>query len=287
MFSSRLFQEFVLKKVFGLFRHAPVFPLVILSLVLICGVGGSKIAPHDPNDGDLFRSLMPPFKDLAYPLGTDQLGRDILSRLISGARISLSVGLTVVVIAGSIGSVMAMLSGYLGGKVDMVIMRLTDAMMSIPFLMMAVALAAVLGPSLQNMIFLLSIMGWTGYARVLRGEVLRYKEGDFVKLALVDGCSTFRVLRRHIFPNIFNSLIVLATLQVGGVITTEAALSFLGLGVPPPAPSWGGMLSDSRSYTSVWWLSVFPGLAIMLTVLSCNLLGDWLRLRLDPKFRQL
>jgi len=260
---------------------------MILLLVIICGLAGSKLAPQNPNEGDLLRSLMPPFQDKAYPLGTDQLGRDIFSRIIVGARISLSVGITVVVIAGSLGALMAMLSGYLGGKVDMIIMRLTDAMMSIPFLMLAVALAAVLGPSLRNVIILLSIMGWTGYARVLRGEVLRYKESDFVKLAQVDGCSKTRILRRHIFPNIFNSLIVLATLQVGSVITIEAALSFLGLGVPPPAPSWGGMLSDSRSYTSVWWMSVFPGLAIMLTVLSCNLLGDWLRLRLDPKFRQL
>lgn len=276
-----------MKKVFDLFRHAPIIPVIILSLVIFCGVAGSKIAPHNPNDGDLLRSLMPPFKDMAYPLGTDQLGRDILSRIIVGASISLSVGVTVVAIAGSLGALMAMLSGYLGGKIDMIIMRLTDAMLSIPFLMLAVSLAAVLGPSLRNVIILLSIMGWTGYARVLRGEVLRYKESDFVKLAQVDGCTTTRILRRHIFPNIFNSLIVLATLQVGSVITIEAALSFLGLGVPPPAPSWGGMLSDSRSYTSVWWMSVFPGLAIMLTVLSCNLLGDWLRLRLDPKFRQL
>jgi peptide/nickel transport system permease protein len=275
------------KKFFGIFRHIPVLPVIMIFLVIVCGIGGPYFAPHDPTEGDLLRSLTPPLKDTGYLLGTDQLGRDIFSRIICGARISLIVGVAVVAFAGTLGVLLAMLSGYLGGKVDMIIMRITDAMMSIPFLMLAVSLAAVLGPSLRNIIVLLSIMGWTGYARVLRAEVLRYKESDFVKLAQVDGCSKSRILLRHIFPNILNSLLILATLQVGSVITIEAALSFLGLGVPPPTPSWGGMLSDSRSYTSVWWMSLFPGLAIMFTVLSFNLLGDWLRLRLDPKFRQL
>jgi peptide/nickel transport system permease protein len=197
------------------------------------------------------------------------------------------VGVLVVFFAGSLGAIFALLSGYMGGKVDMAIMRVTDTILSIPYLMLAIVMAAILGPSMFNIILLLSLLGWTRYARVLRGEVLRIKNSDFIKLAQIDGCSNVRILARHIFPNIVNTLVILATLQVGVVIIIEASLSFLGLGVPPPAPSWGGMLADSRNYISNWWLSTFPGVSIMLTVLSGNLLGEWLRFRLDPKFKQI
>lgn len=276
----------ILRKIVKL-RNLPIFSIIILSLVVICGVFGPLFAPNDPTEGDLIRSLMPPFKSLEFPLGTDHLGRCILSRIICGARISMIVGVLVVFFAGSLGAIFALLSGYMGGKVDMVIMRVTDTILSIPYLMLAIVMAAILGPSMFNIILLLSLLGWTRYARVLRGEVLRIKNNDFIKLAQIDGCSNIRILTRHIFPNIVNTLVILATLQVGVVIIIEASLSFLGLGVPPPAPSWGGMLADSRNYISNWWLSTFPGVSIMLTVLSGNLLGEWLRFRLDPKFRQI
>jgi peptide/nickel transport system permease protein len=198
------------------------------------------------------------------------------------------VGFAVVVFAGTLGAVIALLSGYLGGWVDAVLMRITDMFLSMPYLMIAIALAAVLGPSKHNIILIMAILGWAGYARVLRGEVLRIKGADFIKLAIVARAGKARIMLRHIFPNIVNTLVVLATLQLGIVIIMESSLSFLGLGVPPPEPAWGSMVADGRvlMFTS-WWVSTWPGIAILLVVLSCNLLGDWLRLRLDPKFRQL
>jgi len=283
--SSPLWRKMVFNSITQM-RRMPIFSVLFLVIFLICGIFGSSLAPLDPTDGDLSRSLIPPFQDRNYPLGTDHLGRDILSRIICGARISMIVCIMVIFFAGSIGTVLALLSGYIGGKVDIIIMRIVDTMLSIPYMMIAIALAAILRPSLFNIIILLSILGWTGYARVIRGEVLRIKDSDFVKLAKIDGCSKTRILIHHIFPNIVNTLVILATLQVGAVIIIESSLSFLGLGVPPPAPSWGGMLADSRSYISNWWLSTFPGLTIMATVLSCNLLGEWLRLQMDPQFRQ-
>jgi peptide/nickel transport system permease protein len=223
-----------------------------------------------------------------YFLGTDNLGRDVLSRLIVGTKISLQVGFIVVALAGTLGSLVALVSGYIGGWVDMVLMRITDTMMSMPYLMIAIVLAAVLGPSKRNIIIILALVGWAGYARVLRGEVLRIKESDFVSLAVTSGCSKARIMLIHIFPNVVNTLVVLATLQLGTVIIAESSLSFLGVGVPPPDPAWGTMVADGRSAISeYWWLCTWPGLAILLVVLSCNLVGDWLRVRLDPKFRQI
>jgi peptide/nickel transport system permease protein len=264
---------------------------ILLAFVLV-GIFGATLAPHDPNEANFEDALKPPFWQkegtVKYPLGTDQLGRDVLSRLLCGTTISLQVGLLVVVFAGLIGIIVALLSGYLGGWVDTLLMRFTDIIMSMPYLMIAIVLAAVLGPSKNNIIIILTVTGWAGYARVLRGEVLRIKQREFVSLAVVAGCSKMRIMMRHIFPNMVNTLVVLATLQLGVVIISEASLSFLGVGVPPPNPAWGSMIAEGRSYISTaWWLCTWPGLAILLIVLSCNLFGDWLRVRLDPKFRQI
>ena len=273
-------------------KGAPYIPIVILFVFLICGIFGAFIRPHNPTGMNLMTSLKPPFWDKKGSterlLGADDLGRDILSRIITGARISLQVGFVVVAIAGSIGSTIALLSGFLGGKVDTVLMMITDIFLSLPYLLVAIVLAAILGPSKNNIIIILIILGWAGYARVLRSEVLRLKEADFVNLARVAGCSTIRIMWREIFPNIVNTLIIMATLSIGSIIIAESSISFLGLGVPPPEPAWGSMVADGRDFmTTAWWVSLWPGLAILFVVLSCNLLGDWLRIRLDPKFRQL
>lgn len=276
----------------GTWRGIPWTPVVILALFLVCGLFGGFITPHDPLKTDLRAIKKPPFfqkdGDPRYVLGTDNIGRDILSRIIAGAGISLQVGFAVVVFAGALGALVALFSAYLGGWVDTILMRITDMFLSMPYLIIAIALAAVLGPSKNNVILIMGILGWAGYARVLRGEVLRLKNADFIKLALVARAGKLRVMFHHIFPNIVNTLVVLATLQLGNVIIMESSLSFLGLGVPPPEPAWGSMVADGRVIIgSAWWVSTWPGIAIMLVVLSSNLLGDWLRLRLDPKFRQL
>jgi peptide/nickel transport system permease protein len=264
----------------------------ILLTFIIVGIFGATFAPHDANEANFEEVLRPPFWQeggkLSYPLGTDNLGRDILSRILVGTRITLEVGFLVVIFAGIVGSTIALLSGYLGGWVDTLLMRFTDIMMSMPYLMIAIVLAAVLGPSKGNIILILTATGWAGYARVLRGEVLRIKQGEFVSLAVIAGCSKMSIMLRHIFPNMVNTLVVLSTLQLGVVIIAEASLSFLGVGVPPPNPAWGSMIAEGRSYiSSAWWVSTWPGLAVLVVVLTCNLFGDWLRVRLDPKFRQI
>lgn len=279
-------------KIISVIKKVPVIPGTVLIVFLVFGIFADAISPHDPIKTNLRNSLIvPSFQEGGVPehrLGTDQLGRDMLSRLIHGATISLQVGLTVVLIAGSIGMALALISGYYGGWVDMILMRVTDVMLSMPLLIIAIALAAVLGPSLNNVILILVLLGWAQYARVIRSEVLRIKDSDFIRLARVAGVSNAKIIVRHVLPNVVNTFIILATLQVGAVISWEATLSFLGVGVPPPRPSWGGMLSEGRAYiTYAWWLCVFPGVAIFLVMLSLNFLGDWLRVRLDPKFRQI
>jgi peptide/nickel transport system permease protein len=224
-----------------------------------------------------------------FILGTDQQGRDILSRLIYGSRISLKVAVAAVIVSGIIGTALGILSGYIGGWVDMVVMRLTDSWLALPPVTFAILLAAVVKPNEWNIVVILGVVYWTRYARVVRGEVLSLKERDYVRLAIVAGCSRLRIMWTHIMPNIANSAVVLATLQLGVVVIAEATLSFLGVGVPSPQPAWGVMLNDGRAglMTGSWWLSVFPGLCIVLVVLAASSLGDWFRVWSDPQLRQL
>ena len=271
----------------------PVIPTAILAGIALLAIFANVITPYDPEVGTLGDRFRPPFWQAggseAHLLGTDHLGRDVLSRLIFGARVSVVVGFTAVIFAGVVGTVLGILSGYLGGWVDQVIMRITDTWLAIPALTFAIFLAAIVGPSQWNIVMILAITYWTRYARVIRGEVLSLKERDFVRLAIVAGCSKRTIMRKHILPNVLNSAIVLGTLMLGVVIVTEAALSFLGVGVPTPKPAWGLMLADGKKglMAGYWWLTVLPGCCIMLMVLSSNLLGDWLRVKLDPQLRQL
>src|ERR1700740_2338650 len=274
-------------------RGFPVIPTLILLGVAFVAIFANVLAPHNPEVGSLVVRFKPPFWQTGgstkYLLGTDQLGRDVLSRLIFGARVSMVVGFTAVIFAGVIGTALGIISGYLGGWVDQVIMRLTDTWLALPGVTLAIFLAALVGPTMWHIVITLGITYWTRYARVIRGEVLSLKEREFVRLAIVAGCSKWTIMRRHILPNVINSAIVLGSLMLGVVIITEATLSFLGVGVPPPQPAWGLMLSDGKQGLMVgrWWLTIFPGCCIMLLVLSANILGDWLRVKLDPQLRQL
>ena len=274
-------------------KDIPLIPALILGCIALVAIFANFLAPHNPEIGSLTARFKPPFWQTGgttkYLLGTDQLGRDVLSRLIFGARVSMVVGFTAVIFAGTVGTTLGIISGYLGGWVDQVIMRVTDTWLALPGLMFAIFLAAIVGPSMWNIVIILGLVYWTRYARVIRGEVLSLKEREFVRLAIVAGCSKWTIMYRHILPNVINSAIVIGTLMLGVVIITEASLSFLGVGVPPPQPAWGLMLSDGKQSLMVgrWWLSVLPGLCIMLMVLSANILGDWLRVKLDPQLRQL
>jgi len=271
----------------------PLVPVLTLTVIALVAVFANFLAPYDPEIGTLTARFRPPAwqtgGSVEHLLGTDHVGRDVLSRLIFGARVSMVVGFTAVAVAGCIGTWLGIVSGYLGGWVDQVIMRITDTWLALPALTFAIFLAAIVGPSEMNIVIILGAVYWTRYARVIRGEVLSLKEREFVRLAIVAGCSKATIMRRHILPNVVNSAIVLGTLMLGVVIVTEAALSFLGVGVPPPKPAWGLMLADGKKGLMVgyWWLTVLPGMCIMLMVLSANLLGDWLRVKLDPQLRQL
>jgi peptide/nickel transport system permease protein len=274
-------------------RGWPLIPIGILIAMALIAIFADFITPYNPEIGALGDRFRPPAWVAGgsdkHLLGTDHLGRDVLARLIFGARVSLIVGFMAVVFAGVVGTVLGILSGYLGGWVDQVIMRVTDSWLALPGLTFAIFLAAIVGPSVSNIIIVLALVFWTRYARVVRGEVLSLRERDYVRLAVVAGCSKWTIMRKHILPNVVNSAIVLATLQLGVVIVTEASLSFLGVGVPPPQPAWGLMLADGKKglMAGYWWLTVFPGTCIALLVLSANLIGDWLRVKFDPQLRQL
>lgn len=275
-------------------REAPLLAVLILAGLLFVAFFADFIAPHDPRlPVPEAKFFAPPFwmegGSMNYPLGTDFQSRDVLSRLIFGARVSLIVGMMGTLVAGGIGTTMGILAGYLGRWVDQVIMRLTDAWLALPSLVFAIFLATMIGPSMWNIVIILGAVYWTRYARVIRGEVLSLREREYVKLAEIAGASKLRIILRHILPNVMNTTMVLASLTVGVVIIAEASLSFLGVGVPPPQPAWGLMLSEARPtlMAGQWWLTVFPGVCIVLVVLATQLLGDWLRVRLDPQLRNL
>jgi len=270
----------------------PLFAVVVLILIAGFAIFGEQIAPKDPNRQNIIQRLQPPMVadrngDIEFPLGTDGLGRDVLSRLILGARISLLVGLTAVMIGGTLGTTLGMVAGYFGGRVDDVIMRLADIQLAFPFILLAIMFLVVLGQGVLNLILILGIGQWVTYARIARGQTISQREKEFVEAARALGASTGSILLRSVLPNILAPLIVIASFNIASVILSEAALSFLGLGVPPTVPTWGGMLAESRDQIIAgrWWLSVFPGVAIALTVLSFNILGDWLRDLLDPRLR--
>lgn len=269
-----------------------VIPVIVLLLLLLTAIFAEVLAPYSPTKIALPKRLLPPFfvhgGSKAHILGTDMLGRDILSRVIFGARVSLSVSLLVIFITSSFGTILGIISGYLGGRTDTLLMRITDVCLAFPGILIALLLAVILGPSFKTVVLAISILGWAPYARLIRGETLKLREADFVAQARIIGSSPLRIMVRHVFPNVINPLIVIATMSVGLVILLESALSYLGAGIPPPTPSWGSMVSDGRNLIDkAWWISFFPGLAIGLVVMSGNFLGDWIRDKLDPRLRQL
>ena len=254
----------------------------IVALAIVAALAGPFVSPHDPSTQDLARRLESP--TLAHPFGLDELGRDILARILAGARISLLVGVAVVGVSSVAGMALGSIAGYFGGKVDDVISRVIDVLMAFPGILLAIALVAVLGPSLTNVVLALSVIGWVGYARLVRGQALRARELEFVQAARALGAGASRIVVRHVLPTAFPAVVVQATLGMAGAIIAEAALSFLGLGVQPPTPSWGTMLDAGRSHLfDAPHLTLFPGLAIALLVLGFNFLGDGLRDRVDPK----
>ena len=279
----------IIKWLRGVFRGAPKFSLLFLLFCIVCAAFAPWITGFDPTGrpGDLQNSLAVPGWN-AHFLGTDHLGRDMWTRLVYGCQTSVQVGVLAVFVSGAAGTLIAVLAGVFKGWVDGVLMQITDAFQALPFLMVAVTVVSLLGPSTTNVILVLGLLRWMSYARILRSEVFRVTETDYVRLAVVAGATKPRIIVRHVFPNLINSLVVIATLELGTVVIFESALSFLGLGVPAPGASWGTMLADSQSYIyNQWWLPVFPGVAISLLVMSANLTGDWLRDRTDPTRRQL
>ena len=271
-------------------RRTSLFGLVVVAAVLITALGAAVVVPFDPIEQAIGERLKPPLsRDGAghiHPLGTDHLGRDILARIIYGSRIALVVGLAAVAISGVLGMIIGLTAGYFGGRLDDFLMRLADVQLAFPFILLAIAVIGVLGPSLRNIIIVIGVSSWVVYARVVRGEVLSVREREYVQAAVALGSRDGRILARHVLPNTFTPWLVVATLDMARVIVIESALSFLGLGVQPPTPTWGGMLADGRVYLSTaWWLATFPGLAILVTVLGINLFGDGLRDTLDPRLK--
>lgn len=265
------------------------FGITIVLLIVIAAVLSPLLAPFDPQFQRLGARLLPPLASVqkhVHVLGTDQLGRDILSRLIYGARVSLLIGICASFLAGTIGILLGLIAGYFGRRIDDVIMRLADVQLALPYILVALAILAIVGSNLFNIIIVLAGTQWVTYARVIRSGVLSVKEQEYVQAARTLGLSDTRIILRYILPNVFAPAIVIATFSVAQTIVAEAGLSFLGLGVPPSVPSWGGMLADGRTYLVVaWWLVTIPGAAISLTVIGVNLFGDWLRDYLDPKLR--
>lgn len=273
-------------------KTLPWTPLIIICTMLFVALFAPWLAPHSPIEQTLANKLLPPFwqegGSAAHLLGTDEFGRDVFSRLLYGARVSMTVSALALLVGGGVGLVIGIVSGYVGGRVDAVLMRLVDAALAFPAILFALLLAVTMGQGMRTIVIAISLLLWATFARVVRGEVLSIKQRDYIALARVHGCSAVRIMATHVLPNVVNTFMVLLTLYVGVVIVAEASLSFLGAGIPPPTPSWGLMVAEGRGkITSAWWLSLIPGIAITLVVLSFNVFGDWLRDRLDPKLRQL
>lgn len=267
----------------------PLLAMSIVVLTILLAVFAGVLAPHDPLGINPAKGQLPPVfagGSWEYPLGTDRLGRDVLSRIILGTRVSLSVALATIALGGTVGTVLGLLAGYCGKWVDALIMRTADGFLAFPSILLALVLAVTVGPSFIVVVIVLALVLWARFARLVRGEVLAIKERDYILLARVAGASGFYIIWRHILPNILNTLVVLCTLQVGWAIIVEASLTFLGAGIPPPTPSWGGMVAEGLDYIeSAWWISIMPGVAILLVVFSYNMVGDWLRDVLDPQLR--
>jgi peptide/nickel transport system permease protein len=264
--------------------------LLLITVLLLLAAFGPLLDLPDPTRTNLRARMTAPTISWtglgAYPLGTDQLGRDILSRIVAGSRVTLAVAGAAVILGGIVGTLLGLVAGYFGGIVDRLLMRLADIQLAVPLMLLALMVIAALGPSLQNLIMVLALVSWVRYARIVRGQVLAVREREFVQSARAIGASSPRIILRHILPNVLTPAVVVATLELARVIVLEAGLSFLGLGVQPPNPSWGRMLAEGRTYiSSAWWIITFPGLALMLTVLSVNLLGDWLRDHFDPRLK--
>ena len=267
-----------------------VFGITVLLIMSGAAVLAPQIAPWDPARQMLMKRLRPPAWEARglreHPLGTDHLGRDILSRIVYGGRISLGVGLSAVTLSALIGVTLGLVAGFHGGRTDAVVMRVADVFLAIPYILLAMGVVFALGPSLLNVILVMAVTRWVQFARIVRADVLSIREREFVSGARARGNRSLRLLLRHVLPNALTPIIVVATLELAFMIIYESALSFLGLGVQPPTPTWGWMLADGRNYlATAWWLATFPGLAIMLTVLAVNLLGDWLRDTLDPRLK--
>lgn len=269
-------------------RKTAIIGLVALVFLIFIAIFAPKIVPYNPEEQDLVNRLKPPgFKDSdgnRFLLGTDHLGRDILSRCFFGARLSLSVGLSAVIIGGAFGLVVGLTSGYWGGWVDTVLMRIVDVQLSFPFMLLALTIISILGPSIFNVTLVLAITSWTAYAKIVRNSTLTVKSLVYIEAAEAIGAPRWRLIFLHILPNVISPFIIIATFQTSQLIITEASLSFLGLGVPTNIPTWGAMLSDGREYlTDAWWIAFFPGLLLSLTSLSINFVGDGLRDAMDPK----
>ncbi len=257
----------------------------VLIAVVVLAMAAPLISPYDPAAGELGERLLAPMTK-GHLFGTDPMGRDLLTRVIYGARISMIVSLAAVFLAGCFGTAAGLISGFYGGWTDRIIMRVVDVQLSFPFVILALTIAAVLGPSLQNIIITLAVSNWVLYARLVRGEVLAIKEKQFIQAAFTVGLPDWRIMATHVLPNVLSPVIVLASLEVGRMIVTEAAISFLGFGIQPPTAAWGNILSEGKDYmTTAWWLTVFPGLAIVVTTLATNIVGDAVRDKLDPKLR--
>ena len=264
--------------------------LGLVALLAVLAVVAPWVIPQDPERQSLRTRLKPPTLEgadgRAHLLGTDHLGRDILARVVYGSRVSLVVGLAAVLVGGVIGATLGLAAGYRGGRVDAIIMTVADAQLAFPFILLAIGIIGVLGPSFPTLVVVIGLSGWVSYARILRAQVLVLREREFVEASRALGGSTVRVVLQHVLPNVLASLVVVATLELARSIVLEATLSFLGLGIQPPTPSWGGMVQEGRDYLdSAWWISTCPGVVLMITSIVISRAGDWLRDVLDPTLR--